>query len=50
MTALTVNAIGNDWGDSSGPYNEAKNPDGIGDSIIGEASFDPWVGKEETEI
>lgn len=32
----------NYWGDPSGPTHEA-NPDGLGDTLTGDALFDPWL-------
>jgi len=40
-----VNAVNNDWGDATGPYHETENPDGLGDTILGNVTFDPWIGK-----
>ncbi|MDZ4221458.1 MAG: right-handed parallel beta-helix repeat-containing protein, partial [Patescibacteria group bacterium] len=37
-------AVGNDWGDPSGPAH-ANNPAGIGDRIFGNVLFDPWTNK-----
>ncbi|OHA99416.1 MAG: hypothetical protein A3E93_00100 [Candidatus Zambryskibacteria bacterium RIFCSPHIGHO2_12_FULL_43_12b] len=31
------------WGDQSGPYH-ATNPDGLGDQIVGNVDFTPWLG------
>ena len=39
----TVHAEWNYWGDSTGPYNAAENPDGLGDEVRGQiVFFNPW--------
>lgn len=40
------NATQNWWGDSTGPFDENLNPDGQGDSIIGNVIFIPWCTNE----
>lgn len=40
-----VHAKDNDWDDTSGPYHETLNPQGLGEKIYGAVDFDPWVGK-----
>lgn len=37
-----LTATGNWWGDPSGPYHAFDNPNGTGDSILGNVSFTPW--------
>ncbi len=32
----------NYWGDSTGPYHEELNPDGLGDEVRGNVLFNPW--------
>ena len=31
------------WGDSSGPYEESSNPDGLGDEVTDFVIYDPWA-------
>jgi hypothetical protein len=31
------------WGDPSGPYNPATNPNGLGDEVGNNLIFDPWL-------
>jgi hypothetical protein len=38
-----VDARFNWWGDSSGPYNAALNPDGQGDAVGDNILFEPWL-------
>jgi pimeloyl-ACP methyl ester carboxylesterase len=42
-----VDAINNWWGDNSGPYHPALNPQGKGDKVGDKILFDPWIGKDE---
>lgn len=44
-----VTAINNWWGDETGPYDEEFNPEGIGNQIIGEVEFKPWLENERGE-
>lgn len=37
-----VDARWNWWGDETGPYHATQNPNGQGDTIVGEVDFDPW--------
>jgi hypothetical protein len=37
-----MDAIWNWWGDSTGPYNAASNPNGQGGEVIGNVAFIPW--------
>jgi len=46
--SATIDVRDNDWGDNTGPYHETENPEGLGDTIVGTAIFDPWIGKEVT--
>ncbi len=39
---IPVDARQNYWGHPSGPYNEAENPDGLGDEVRGNVQFSPW--------
>lgn len=41
----TVDAECNWWGDISGPFNDTWNPSGLGDSVVGNADADPWIGQ-----
>ncbi len=45
-TAPTVDALGNWWGDSSGPYHDASNLGGLGNPVSDYILFDPWMGAE----
>jgi hypothetical protein len=40
-----LTASNNWWGDDSGPHHETLNPAGLGDKILGDVLFDPWIGK-----
>ena len=40
--SFPVNALFNNWGDSSGPYHPILNPDGQGDAVSNGVAFDPW--------
>lgn len=40
---FTVDATGSWWGDNSGPFNTTSNPDGEGDVVLGNVTFDPWA-------
>ncbi|KPJ52779.1 hypothetical protein AMJ39_06915 [candidate division TA06 bacterium DG_24] len=37
-----VDATGNWWGDSTGPYHQLSNPRGQGESVGSHIDFDPW--------
>ncbi|MBN2172307.1 MAG: right-handed parallel beta-helix repeat-containing protein [Candidatus Krumholzibacteriota bacterium] len=39
-----VDARDNWWGDHTGPYHPASNPDGLGDAVTDRVLFDPWRG------
>jgi hypothetical protein len=39
----SLNATCNWWGDASGPYHPAANPDGQGDDVSDRVVFAPWV-------
>jgi len=41
-----IDITNNWWGDNSGPYHSALNPDGKGEEVYGNAIFDPWIGKK----
>lgn len=41
---ITADAIGNWWGDASGPFNAASNATGTGNSIADGIPFVPWLG------
>jgi len=41
--AEAVNSTNNWWGDASGPYNETLNPDGTGNAVSANVTFDPWL-------
>ena len=38
----TINASNNWWGDANGPYHEASNPNGLGNSVTDNVVFAPW--------
>jgi hypothetical protein len=38
----SVDARWNWWGDSTGPYHATQNPNGQGDTIVGNVDFFPW--------
>jgi len=40
-----LDAMGNFWGDASGPFHPQKNPLGKGDRVTNGVQFDPWTGK-----
>ncbi len=40
-----VNAVGNWWGDVTGPYSEVGNPAGLGDHIYGQVDFSGWLSE-----
>jgi hypothetical protein len=41
--SVEINAENNNWGDSTGPYNAASNPDGKGDAVSNNVDFNPWL-------
>jgi len=41
-TARVV-AHDNWWGDASGPYHASLNPDGLGETVMGDVDFEPWL-------
>ncbi len=45
LSTTTVMAQGNWWGDATGPKH-TTNTDGLGDEIIGDVDFEPWLGAE----
>jgi nitrous oxidase accessory protein NosD len=45
LSAVTVDATANWWGDASGPFHATGNPAGTGSPVSDHVSFDPWVGK-----
>jgi hypothetical protein len=42
-----VDAINNWWGDDSGQYHPALNPQGKGNKVSDNVLFDPWLGKQK---
>lgn len=42
-TAGIVDAVNNWWGDSSGPFNAAQNPEGTGNPVSDNVDFVPWL-------
>jgi len=47
-TTDLVSAEYNWWGDPTGPYHPTLNPDGIGDAVTDNVSFDPWLTGAES--
>ncbi|MCK4614099.1 MAG: right-handed parallel beta-helix repeat-containing protein, partial [Thermoplasmata archaeon] len=43
-----INATHNYWGDDSGPYHPARNPDGKGDIVTDHVDFEPWLNENGT--
>ncbi|PKL48086.1 MAG: hypothetical protein CVV39_04885 [Planctomycetes bacterium HGW-Planctomycetes-1] len=41
--SVEINAEYNSWGDASGPYNSASNPDGMGDAVSDNVDYSPWL-------
>ncbi len=41
-----VTAVGNWWGDASGPSQTALNPDGLGDKVSDNVNFIPWLDSD----
>lgn len=46
LSARILKAVGNFWGDMTGPIHDALNPAGKGDRVTDNVVFDPWVGKD----
>lgn len=44
--ATVLEAKYNWWGDKTGPQNATGNPDGKGNSVTGQVSFDPWIKED----
>lgn len=42
VTALTIDAIDNWWGDETGPYNATYNPQGLGSAVSDDVWFSTW--------
>jgi hypothetical protein len=42
-SSVKVNATNNWWGDASGPYHKALNPNGRGNAVSDNVIFDPWL-------
>lgn len=49
-SAFSVNAVGNWWGDKSGPQEPTLNPTGAGEEIYGKVLFDPWLIKDPRDV
>jgi len=49
-SSLHFDATNNWWGDITGPYNITENPDGLGETIIGNVTFWPWYEFETGSI
>lgn len=41
-----VDATNNWWGAASGPYHPTTNPDGTGDTVSNNVTYDPWLVQE----
>lgn len=41
--SFVVNATGSWWGHNSGPYHATLNPEGKGDAVSDNVTFDPWA-------
>jgi len=41
-----VNATNNYWGDPSGSFHPADNPEGKGDNVTDHVDFHPWLGRD----
>ncbi|HUV40603.1 MAG TPA: filamentous hemagglutinin N-terminal domain-containing protein, partial [Sedimentisphaerales bacterium] len=39
-----LNAVGNWWGDATGPYNATTNPSALGDAVSDKVDYSPWLG------
>jgi hypothetical protein len=46
--SIEADARFNYWGDSTGPFHEFTNPQGLGDTITGPVPFIPWLGDTTT--
>ena len=44
-----MKAIGNYWGDASGPYNSNLNATGTGNSVVDGVEFIPWLKEDPTK-
>jgi len=49
-TGPIVDATGNDWGDTSGPFHASKNPNGTGIEADDFINFTPWTGRTVTLV
>jgi len=47
--AKVLEAEYNWWGAKAGPYNEILNPDGAGNPVAGQVSFDPWIEEDPVQ-
>jgi hypothetical protein len=43
ISAITVDATNNWWGDNSGPYQATTNPVGTGNAVSDYVDYDPWT-------
>jgi len=48
-SSITVDAKNNWWGDQSGPLNFDTNPSGLGNEVVGNADFTPWLTSDPWE-
>ena len=46
VAGTDLNAELNWWSDASGPYNAARNPDGLGGQVSDDVDFEPWLMDE----
>ena len=45
-----ITGLFNWWGDLSGPYHAALNPNGTGNRVSNDVAFDPWLTPEERDF
>lgn len=50
ISAVTVDAEDNWWGDATGPYHPTTNSGGLGDQVSDYVDYDPWGGNSPVEI
>jgi hypothetical protein len=48
-SAISLKAVGNYWGDASGPYNTTLNATGTGNSVADGVEFIPWLTEDPTK-
>jgi pimeloyl-ACP methyl ester carboxylesterase len=45
-----IDATNNFWGDDSGPYHETLNSAGLGNAVVGDVLFSPWIGQAPKKL